>query len=316
MHLAYRLYASGQQVILVSVGALMAGVIFEYKRLAQKWSTVWATAAGSLLVSFLVFLPIKSEQSYQLEQHLAWWPYAFLFFFILAAIAFHAHNVTPKLTEGLSLLQSLAVVYWVMDYGWLTSTSPVIKILLLIGLFFSAYSFWHAFSYCSLSSSHRLVLSLWSSLVMALFAVDNVYSLYQQSLQNTVDLTKATYFALHYFLLGVSSMYMVQNLFLLTGFLPGKTTFFNAQYSLEVQLLKQTHIQRYSDRQVPILYSLFCLLFAGTAFGLNYHFQLLPRNSMIGIVFVSFPCLLALMEYAFEQTTATPPTNSHLPFNP
>ena len=105
------------------------------------------------------------------------------------------------------------------------------------------------------------------------------------------------YIALQYFLLGVSSIYMTQNFLMLIGFLPDKHNFFNKEYFKEIRALKNDHIDRYSQTQIRSLYSAFCLIFASSIFYFNYAFQLLPRHTIIWIVFVTFPILINLYEY-------------------
>lgn len=293
---------SEKRLIPISVFALIAGVIFENKRLTQKWSTVLWTALGSFAFSFFIFLPGKRERIYNFENHVEMWPYAFIFFFIIFAISFHGDKIISKLTEGITLLLSIAVIYWVVDHGFVDTSSYFLKLMMIIGLLFSLFSFLHAFTHTGLSRTSRLSLSIWSSIIIVLFAIDNIYRVYQnEQIENTIDVANGLYIALQFFLLGVCSIYIAQNVLMLTGFLPGKGTFFNAQYFKELKELKSDHIKRYSARQISILHSTFCVLFTGTVFTLNYHFQVLPRHIAIWIVFVIFPYILMLYDYATNK---------------
>lgn len=299
IYVGFRIQSSGRRLIPISIIAIIAGVIFEGKRLSDKWSTVLWTALGSFIFSFLTFLPGKREHNYNFEDHIAMWPYGFIIFFAIFSIAFHGDKVIPKLTEGITLLQSIAVVYWVVDYGFIDTDNVFLKSLMAIGLIFSLYSVFHAFTHAILSRRSRLTLSIWSSIIMMLFASDNIYGVYQnEQIEDTADITHGLYIGLQFFLLGVSGIYIVQNFIMLMGFLPGKGTFFNAQYFRNLKELKSDHIKRYSDRQVNILHSFFCMLFTGTIFVLNYHYQILPRNVAIWIVFVVFPFILIIYDYA------------------
>jgi len=104
-------------------------------------------------------------------------------------------------------------------------------------------------------------------------------------------MAQAMYIGLQYFLLGVSGIYIAQNILMLAGFLPGKGTFFNKQYFRDLQELKNDHINRYSDEQVNILHMLFCVLFVGTAFALNHYYHILPVHLAIWTMFVVFPVI-------------------------
>ena len=137
---------------------------------------------------------------------------------------------------------------------------------------------------------------------MLLFAIDNIYRVYQnEQIEDAEDTTHKAYIALQYFLLGISSIYIVQNFLMISGFLPGKGTFFNEQYFRDIKTLKDDHVKRYSDKQVSILYSFLCVLFTGTIFGLNSYFQILPRNMAIWIVFVIFPFVLMAYDYTMQN---------------
>ena len=60
-----------------------------------------------------------------------------------------------------------------------------------------------------------------------LFAVDNIFRVYQNEQIENAEISHGLYIGLQYFLLGVSSIYIVQNFLMLFGFFPGKGTFFN-----------------------------------------------------------------------------------------
>lgn len=299
IYVGFRVHASERRLIPISVIALIAGVIFEGKRLSDKWQTVLLTAAGSFVFSFVVFFPGKNEHNYSFESHIEMWPYWFIIIFAISSIVFHGDKILPKLSEGITLLQSMAVVYWVIDYGFMDTDSLLLKSLFIVGLAFSLYSLFHAFTHATLSRTSRLTLSIWSSIIMMLFAFDNIYRVYQnEQIENTADLSHGLYIGLQYFLLGISIIYIVQNFLMLVGFLPGKGTFFNKQYFLDIKELKSDHIKRYSERQVSILHSFFCVLFTGTIFVLNHHYQILPRHVAIWSVFMIFPFILTLYDYA------------------
>lgn len=294
----YRVKSSDKHLISISVIALIAGVIFESKRITEKWSTVLFAALGSFIFSFVGFLPGKREHDYNFDNHIVLWPYWFIFFFVIFFIVFHGDKIIPKLTEGITLFQSIAVVYWVIDYGFISTNSRLLTIAMIIGLFFSLYSTFHAFTNATLSRTSRLTLSIWSSTIMMLFAIDFIYRVYQNGqIEDATNLDEKFYIGIEYFLLGISSIYIAQNILMIMGFLPGKETFFNAQYFKDLKELKSSHIKKYSDKQVNISSSFFCLLFTGTVFFLNSRYQILPRHFIIWMTFIIFSLILMLYEY-------------------
>lgn len=291
-----RANASHRILLPTSLVALVAGMLFEYRRISESWSIVLATAAGSFALSFLAFLPGKRESNYDIENHIQMWPFFFCGFFILIAIASHKYRVTAQLHEGMTLLQTIALGYWVIDAGGLDDPSPVTSVFLgLIGLF-ALYSVLHAFLPLTLSRGARLWLSLWSSTVMFFLAIDNIRRVYGLGyVEHAEDWKGASLILANYFLLGTSSIYMAQNAMMLAGFLPGKGTFFNKKYFKEVKELRQDHIKRYSKEQASFKTAFACLLFAGGSFCANHYFGLVRSNFAIWLVFLVFPVFLGLL---------------------
>lgn len=302
IYIGYYLNLSQRRLIPISVIAIIAGIIFEGIKLSEKWWNVLLTALCSFIFSFLAFLPIKSENGYNFENHIEMFPYWFIVLFAIFSIAFHGDKVIPTLTEGITLLHSIAVIYWVLDYNFIHTNNLFLKLAMIIGVLFSLYSIFHAFTYVNLSRTSRLILSIWSSIIMMLFAVDNIYRIYQnEQIENTADVTHGIYIGLQFFLLGVSCIYIIQNFYMLICFLPSKGTFFNPQYFHNLTELKNDHIKRYSDKQVNILHSICCILFTGTIFSLNYYFQFVPKHIAIWIVFVTFPLILMFQNIATKR---------------
>jgi len=71
--------------------------------------------------------------------------YVFIFAFSIITSVIKKDKVTLKLTEGITLLQSVAMVYWMIDVRVYETTSNVSKVFMLIGLGFTAFTLFHAF---------------------------------------------------------------------------------------------------------------------------------------------------------------------------
>ena len=128
---------------------------------------------------------------------------------------------------------------------------------------------------------------------MIIFSVDNGYRVFQyEQLENLTNVSEVFYVSLQYFLLGVSTIYFVQNVLLVGAYFPGKGEFFNKLYFDKLPETNEKHIERYSKEQVSKLNSSYCILFAALIFGLNYYFDWASRNVAIWLVFVSFPLIL------------------------
>lgn len=292
---------TGSHLIPINVFALLTGVIFESKRITNRWIMVFIIGILSFFIAY-TFLDVIGESLnnrqglvFMLNSSIYIWPPVFLTFYFIFSLLFYKYRIIPKLTEGITLLQSIAVIYWVIDYGLINSDNVFMQTLLLIGLLFSLYSIFHAFTNTHLSNTHKLILSIWSSIIMLLFALDNLHLFdHPEPVENIENLLQILYFGMQYFLLGISSIYIIQNFIMLAGFLPLPWKFFNSNYFNKVRELTDDHIYRYSDQQVAPLHSLICILFTGAIFFLNYYYQIVPKQFLIWMAFVTFPFLFAI----------------------
>ncbi len=308
IYTAYDFYihkSSGTHLVSLQILALIAGVIFESKRISNKWTTSVFIGILSfififLLGSFLCSIVNESECGFEfiLNRSLVFWPFIFFVFYVIYSRIFNERNITPKLTEGITLFLSIAMIYWVVDNGFINFDNIISQTLMVIGISFSLFSFFHAFTKTHLSDRNKFILSIWSSIIMMFFAIDNLNSIYEnRNTANSDDILQGIYVAIQYFLLGVSSIYMIQNFMMLIGFVPRWKRFFNSRYFEELRELKDEHIDRYSDQQVPLIHSLICIVFIGTVFFLNYYYQTVPKQFLIWISFVIFPFIISIFNY-------------------
>lgn len=300
MYIGYRISISNRKLFSVGLVALFAGLFFESFRVSGKWKTVVHAFILAYLISLSNFLPGKNEHNYNFEDHVGSWPYVFIIIFALTFAIFYKNKVTAKLTEGITLLQSISFLYWAIDYGFINFHNWFSIILISIAFIFSAFSILNALSYIPLTKTRRLVLSIWSTTIMFVFAIDNIISVFgSNNIANSKYLSQNLYIGLQYFLLGVSAIYIVQNYILLANFLPSK----NGHYKKDLQENIQNHIERYSDKQIFIGDSLFCILYSTIIYGLNYEYRVLPRNTMIWLVFFSFSLIVYITDVINRQKT-------------
>lgn len=291
-YVCYLWQASYKSLIPLSVAALLLGAFFESKRISDTWSTIFYSALGALALSFLVFLPYKNEITYNLDNHLKIWPYGFLAGYIGIIIFLQEHRVIPQLTEGITLMQSMALFYWVIDEHIYETTGPFITPFIVTGILFSLFAVFNAFTHFAINELSRLILSLWSSIMMVLFAADCILRVLSNGeIETAQSFNNGLYIALQYFLLGISSIYMAHNLYMLLGFLPSR-----GKPWTDIGDLFEKHVKRYSANQVSVWQSLLCVLLTGSFFYLNSYYRWLPRHLAIWLAFVIFPFIVLLFD--------------------
>jgi hypothetical protein len=245
-------------------------------------------------LSYLVFIPGKTERGYSFEHHVGLWPYAFCLFFLTMIVFQNRKRVTIKLHEGMTLIQTLALAYWILDVVDLKSFDPWKVGTLCLFVLFGLYAVLNAFLPLTLSTINRFVLSFWSSMVMLFLGMDNINRIYGLGyIEQTEDAHAIALIVLNYFLLGASSIYMVQHLVMLLGFIPGWGDLFLNEGRGAKSLLHE-HADRYSEQQLPIGTGILCLIYASAIFGFNSHYDFVRSNFIIWAVFVTFPIFLKL----------------------
>ena len=291
IYIIYRAQHCEVSLFSVSLIALFAGLFCEILRISDNWKDEFYRFVGSYFVSFIAFLPGKHESHYRFENHIFLWPYYFLFIYTLFSVFAHRNKVTAKLTEGSTLVLSISFIYWILDYGFENIDNWFVKILLIIGLVFTLFSYLNALTNIHLSKKNRLILSLGSTIIMLAFAIDNIIRVYKYpAIESTTFLTDELYIGFKYFLLGISAVYILNNLMLLTLFLPEK----KVKYQKTLSDAKEAHLNRYSENQVHIGHAIFAISYTVILYVLNYNLKILPRHTMIWFVFLTFPLILNL----------------------
>ncbi|MRX65080.1 hypothetical protein [Maribacter luteus] len=289
-------------MVSIMIIPLVLGIVFENRRLSSNWKRIALIISSALLLSTFAFIPSKGEDDYSFEHHIEMWPYFFIFIFVIISMAYHEKKIIPQLTEGITLLQSISIIYWIMDIGFLDKTSTLTYILIVIGLFFCIVSFIHAFTYLNLTRSSRLFLSIWSSLIMILFGIDHIYRVYKFTYFIDYKMLNDALNILQYFLLGVSLMYIFQNFYMLFPYLPDKYRPYGKDQMKDIRDTNKMHIKRYSREQIKKTDSFLALIFSGGIYYANYSYHIMPRHTAIWLVFWIFPTFLWIKAVIFTKT--------------
>lgn len=292
LYIIYRTSMSNKNLFSTSLLALFAGVLVETWRVSDDKNTVVITFVISYFFSLIAFIPGKHEQVYIFENHVRIWPYFFIVLYALIVVSFHEEKVTVKLTEGITLLQSLSLIYWIIDYGFIIYTNWVVDVLLVIVAIMTMFSIINAMTKLYLSKPIRLTLSIWSTIIMFIFGVDNIFRVFNNPDIESPYLPDVLYIGLQFFLLGISLIYILQNFILLARFIPRRLD----EYGRILRETRKKHINRFLNKQVSYTDALLCLLYAMVFYGLNYKYKILPRHTMIWFVFVTFPLFLQLID--------------------
>jgi len=288
VYIGYRAFMSEQRLFSISNPALFAGLLFESYQITKSWKNIGGIFVGSYLLSLFSFIPGGNNGANAFESQVAIWPYVFLFIYATLFGIGYKEKVTAKLTEGITLLLTISIIYWIFDYGFTNNLNWFsISVMAIVSLL-SLISVVHSLTMIELTRRTRLTLSVWSSIILFAFALDNIFRVFNNPSIESSNLSQALSISLQYFLLGVSVVYIVQNYMLLAAFLPSK----NSNYKKDLKEGKNEHIKRFSNKQVNIKQSLFCIVFTMIVYWLNYTYQFLPRHTMVWLVFFTFPFII------------------------
>lgn len=304
-YVIFRTYQSQNSLLSIMTIPLILGIVFENRRLSSDWKDILLKISISLALSVFAFLPGKGERNYSLDHHIEIWPYVFIAFFVIGSVIHHEKKIVPKLTEGITLLQSISIIYWIVDIGFLNFKNVFAYILIGIGLVFSIISFIHAFSYIKLTRNARLFLSIWSSLIMIIFAIDHIYRVFNFNYFVDYKILNDGLNTLQYFLLGVSLIYIFQNAYMLLVYFPSKSRAYNKEHLKDIKKMNKTHIDRYSSNQIRLFDSLLALLITSGIYYWNYKYQIMPRHTLIWLIFWIFPFIVWLKDLLNEKIKTT-----------
>lgn len=229
IYIGYSTSISEQKIFSISLLALFAGLLFESFLVSDKWENVVYTFFGAYVLSLLHFLPHRGDEIYNFEEHIKLWPYFFIFCFTLAFLYINQEKIITQLNEGITLLLSLSLIYWLIDYGFANYQNWFIIVILTIILILSIFSILNALTNIQLSRTTRLVLSVWSTIIMVIFAIENIITVFtNQDIESSKYLSQGIYIGLQYFFLGISAVYIMQNFLFLAVFFPHtRGTYFN-----------------------------------------------------------------------------------------
>lgn len=296
----YKIYVNDNAAAGLITIPIILGIIVEHKRLLTNWMDIFVSILLGFLLSLFTFIPSRNEEAYVFQEHLEFWPFWFVLFFTFVSIFIDEKKVTAQLTEGVTLLQSISIVYWLIDINALNHEDPSYFLFALISGCFVAFSFFHAFTYHKLTKRTRFWLSIWSSIIMIIFAGEYISNIFRTSEYGEYEILNVMLIILPFFLLGISLMYMLRNIMMLVEYLPGRSRFYGKDHMMGIRAMNKAHIERYSKEQIKIIDAFIALVVTSSIYYWNYTFQVMPRGTMIWLVFWIFPFVILLKERIYK----------------
>ena len=272
----------------VKLISIILGLFYVNYRYSDKLVTFFITSLVAFSVSFLCLLPFFNENQFNFNEQIQHYPYWFVVTYAILNHTVNRKNNKIILTEGITLMQSLAIVYWGFDLKLYQERDTVLLSIFGFGLLFCLYACYHALSKSLLTRNSRLYLSICISVITIIFAFDFLVHLLIKDQHVSNSFYSQLLIGVQFFLLGVSSMFILQNTMLL----------FRFRYARGKELvdLKNEHIDRFSNKQIERSAALTCLLYATMIYSINFFFHIVPKNTAIWIVFVTFPFVLMLIK--------------------
>jgi hypothetical protein len=291
---------AGEKVILLI--PLLLVLIIENRRLTGSWKEGLIYVIIALLVGLFAFLPGKNEAVYDFADHLYYWPFFFIFAYLSMSVLFENHIGVVPMGEGYTLLLNCGLIYLIFQEGWLDDMGSLhLGLGILIGLF-TLYVFFHGFAKQRLSTMHRFVLSIWSCLILIVFAVYHGYNLLFKTFSlEGLSLGNWEIF-LSYFLLGVALIYIYRNFIMLSVYLPAKGRTYHKEHIEMIKVNNQLHVDRYAPSQLPLGHALLIVFLSGTVYSLNAVYHYFEAHTLIMVVLWLVPLSFGVFSPIPERT--------------
>ena len=288
--------------IIIPIGALglFLWAAYQIRRLSENWGDFLKALWVWYVTSFFAFLPAKHEDYYNIHSHIQMRWICFLFIFIIMGIIYKKNKITPHFSEGFTFLLSL----WLIN-KYISEVGYGIKSWYIIFIPFIILSIFHWFSLVQIWRKTRFALSLFAIWTLLFFSYENIYHILQEwYIENSQNIMQWSFLFGEYFLLWISSIYILYNTSLLLEFLPDKHDSISS-YVKRLHSLNESFIAYFSYEQESRLYCFFWLIYSLVIYSINYHFQLVHSSFAIWFVLLSFPSLISL--YEITKNNLLPP---------
>lgn len=137
----------------------------------------------------------------------------------------------------------------------------------------------------------KLVLSIWSSIIMLVFALFYFLKIIELDIVPNNNLNDNVIIFIQYFFFGMSIIYSTQNIWLLIRFFPDKHEK-PSHYKSRIKKLCKEHSARFEDFQLSKANALICIVTVSSIYYFNSVYNWINALTLIWLVFILFPILI------------------------
>lgn len=223
-----------------------------------------------------------------LDLYSVFFPIVLFVVYILILVNSTKKNDVVKFSEGLTFLKSMSLVYYAVEMNVFIYSGFLPNILIAISVFIIFLSTISAFTYIKITNNLKVILSVWSTLILLLFTYNHISSLFSAFSSNQLN----PLLVMDFFTLGTSTVYIAHNIDALLYYYPSNTEFFSKYHFKQIEKANRKQMERYKDEQVRIIDSFICLIIASTLYSLNYILKIFSPLSAIWISLLLIPNII------------------------
>lgn len=245
----------------------------------------YITAPFLVLILFSLFKIELTDFLGIIDLYAAFFPIILFAFYVIILVDHAGKEFAVKFSEGLTFLKSLSLIYYAIEMDLFSYSGFFANVFIALGIFLILLSIVSAFTYIKITNNLKVILSVWSTLILLLFTFNHISSLFSSF--NSLQLNPML--VLDFFILGSSAVFIAQNIDALLYYYPENTEFFSKYHFKQIEKANRKQMERYKDEQVRIIDSFICLIIASTFYSLNYILKIFSAQSAIWISLLFIP---------------------------
>lgn len=271
----------GTGFLTFSTTLFTAGLVIESMRVMRSiqiavkiFSAAFLTIALSIVTSF--------SNLFLLQYAIKLVPFSLLLtYFVLVGFSKREYYAT-KFNQTFTLLLSLSLIYWAIDKGVNNDFSYLVITTLVIGVFITVVAFSYLIRKVKISNQTKFVLSLFSLAMLVLFAIDNIFLVFERKI-NIFSLTHdLVAFGLHNVMVGASTIFIITIVAIPLNYMLNQWYHqLPSRLSNMLTLTQNNLTNRFKLQSSNIFSSILLVLAVGIIYYLNFLHEYLPIQTMI-----------------------------------